>query len=238
MNTARMSWWSPVVPKSHPAPGHAESHSGRSEEAALLRSLAEGSQEAFSAIYREHGQRVFRAAYRRTASRELAEEIAQETFLLLLREPGKFDPARGELGAFLAGVARQISRRMLAQAGRTSSIDTEEEQVSGETALGVLHEIIERQQWELLHEAVASLPDPYREIVVMHHLEELPYEDIAEALACPLGTVRSRLTRGRELLARKLVGRRADGLGLERPVTGDASDPQPGKGGTQYGTEG
>lgn len=238
MNTARMSWWSPVVPKSHPAPGHAESRSGRSGEAALLQSLAEGSQEAFSAIYREHGQRVFRVACRHTASRELAEEIAQETFLFLLREPGKFDPARGELGAFLAGVARQLSRRMLAQAGRTSPIDAEDERVSDETVIGALHELMERQQWELLHEAVASLPDPYREIVVMHHLEELPYEEIAEALGCPLGTVRSRLARGRELLARKLAGHRIGGVGPERPKAGGASDPQSGKGGTRYGTEG
>jgi hypothetical protein len=103
-----MSWWSPVASRTtvHPAkslPDLAE------EDAALIESLARGSREALSQIYRLHGKRVFRAAYQHASSHEMAEEVTQETFLLLLREPGKFDPARGELGAFLAGVARQLA---------------------------------------------------------------------------------------------------------------------------------
>lgn len=230
MNTARMSWWSPVVPNSRPAQNAAELSSERTGEAALLRSLAEGSQEAFAAIYREHGRRVFLVACRHTASRELAEEVAQETFLFLLRDPGRFDPARGELGAYLAGIARQLARRALGQANRALPMDSEEETVPDEAIMGALHEIIERQQWRHLHEAVASLPEPYREIVVMHHLEELSYEEIAEALACPLGTVRSRLSRARDLLARKLAGWR-----VNRPLTAEEANPPSEKGGARHG---
>ena len=232
MNTARMSWWSPVAPKSNLASEAAELAEGRTREAAQLKSLANGSQEAFAAIYSEHGQRVFRTACRHTASRELAEEVAQETFLFLLQCPAKFDPARGELGAYLAGIARQLARRALERAGRTLPINSEEEQFPDESVTNALHELIEHQQWQLLHDAVVSLPEPYREIVVMHHLEELSYEEIAGELACPLGTVRSRLSRGREMLARKLAGRRPEqSAGVEQ------SNARPEKGGIRHGME-
>lgn len=227
-----MSWWSPVTPKSNPASEAAELAEGRARESARLQSLADGSQEAFAAIYREYGQRIFRTACRHTASRELAEEVAQETFLFLLRNPGKFDPTRGELGAYLAGIARQLARRALERAGRTLPMDSEEEQFPDESVTNALHELIEHQQWQLLHEAVVSLPEPYREIVVMHHLEELSYEEIAGELACPLGTVRSRLSRGREMLARKLAGWR-----LERSAGAEQSKARREKGGIRHGME-
>ncbi|MCL4783726.1 MAG: RNA polymerase sigma factor [Bryobacterales bacterium] len=232
MNTARMSWWSPVTPKRNPALEAAEPAEGRVREAEQLRLLADGSPDAFAAIYREHGQRIFRIACRHTASRELAEEVAQETFLFFLRHPGKFDPARGELGAYLAGIARQLARRALEQAGRTLSMDSEEDHFPDESVTNALHELIEHQQWQLLHEAVVSLPEPYREIVVMHHLEELSYEEIAGELACPLGTVRSRLSRGREMLARKLAGRQP-----ERSARAEQWNPRPEKGGIRHGME-
>lgn len=205
-----MSWLSPVVTKSRPAPNVADLPTKQSGEIALIQSLAAGSHEAFSAIYRQYGQRVFRVACQHTASRELAEEIAQETFLFLLRDPEKFDPARGELGAFLAGVARQLARRTHIQTGRTLPMDSDEDSTPDDAAVGVLQEIMERQQWQRLHDAVDALPEPYREIIVMYHLEELTYEQVAEALDCPLGTVRSRLSRAREMLARKLAGRHFD----------------------------
>lgn len=205
-----MSWWSPVVTKSRPAPNGMDLPGKQSGEMALVQSLAEGSHEAFSAIYSQYSQRVFRVACQHTASREVAEEIAQETFLFLLRDPEKFDPARGELGAFLAGVARQLAQRTHSQTGRTLAMDPGEDSTPDVAAVGVLQEIMERQQWQRLHDAVDSLPEPYREIIVMYHLEELTYEQVAEALDCPLGTVRSRLSRAREMLARKLAGRHFD----------------------------
>jgi RNA polymerase sigma factor (sigma-70 family) len=68
----------------------------------------------------------------------------------------------------------------------------------------ILDEMIERQEFRQLHEAVATLPEPYRETLVLHHFEGLPYEAVAELLDCPVGTIRSRLARARAILARKL----------------------------------
>jgi RNA polymerase sigma-70 factor (ECF subfamily) len=175
------------------------------EDAALIESLARGSREALSQIYRLHGKRVFRAAYQHASSREMAEEVTQETFLLLLREPGKFDPARGELGAFLAGVARQLARRALSRTQAADPVKWDENASPVDPAVAdILDDMIARQEYQRLHEAIGTLPEPYRQTLVLHHLEGLTYDEVAERLGCPVGTIRSRLARARELLARKL----------------------------------
>lgn len=213
MSTARMSWWSPVASRTtvhpdKPLPELAE------EDAALIESLAQGSREALSQIYRLHGKRVFRAAYQHASTREMAEEVTQETFLLLLREPGKFDPARGELGAFLAGVARQLARRALSRTQAADPVEWDENAGPVDPAVvGVLDDMITRQEYRRLHEAIGTLPEPYRQTLVLHHLEGLPYEEAAEMLGCPVGTIRSRLARARELLARKLQAGPAASVG-------------------------
>ena len=66
-------------------------------------------------------------------------------------------------------------------------------------------EVVERkEQIRLLHRAIDELPEKYRIVVVLHYLEGLAYEEIAEALLVPLGTVKTRLFRAKELLRRKL----------------------------------
>lgn len=224
-----MSWWSPVARKTSAHPGK-KAPDFAAEDAALIESLGKGSREALTEIYRLHGKRVYRAAYQHTGSRETAEELTQETFLLLLREPGKYDPARGELGAFLAGVARQLARRAMSRVRGPDPVAWDENASPVDPAVAdVLEEMIERQQFGRLHEAIGTLPEPYREALVLHHLEGLPYEEVAEVLDCPVGTVRSRLARARELLARKLEP------GVPRPVPGGESAMK--KGGSTDGRE-
>ena len=64
-----------------------------------------------------------------------------------------------------------------------------------------------RQAVEAVRQAVLTLPEHYREVVVLVELQGLPYEEVAAALSCPVGTVRSRLHRARALLAQRLRGR-------------------------------
>ena len=217
MSTARMNWPHPL------APGVNSGVQPASAGAALVEALAGGSREALATAYRLHAKPVFGLAYALTASREAADEVLQETFLLLLREPRKYDPAKGSLGAFLMGVARQLSRK--ARVGRTAlSVDESEFGADAEdpAALDALDNLIARQDWQHLHEALATLPDAYREALVLHHFEELSYEQIADEMKCAIGTVRSRLARAREMLARKVAGRRgresAAGATQEQPI--------------------
>jgi RNA polymerase sigma-70 factor (ECF subfamily) len=129
-----------------------------------------------------------------------AEEIVQDVFMTLVREPKKYDPARGPLGAFLYGIARNRVMKHLERRPREFSLEVKNSE--GEAmALDVADE---RTPAQRVRSAVLSLPPEFRETVVLCELEEMSYEEAAQALECPIGTVRSRLHRGRALLLAKL----------------------------------
>jgi RNA polymerase sigma-70 factor (ECF subfamily) len=124
--------------------------------------------------------------------------VTQEVFLALLKGRLAFDPARGPLAAFLFGVARN---RILKRLRRRKEVFSDEDSVIQDDLLGNL---VRREAVERVRRAVLSLPAVYREAVVLCDLEESTYEDAATVLECPVGTVRSRLNRGRAMLAQKL----------------------------------
>jgi len=138
-----------------------------------------------------------------------AEEIVQDVFMTLVREPKKYDPARGPLGAFLYGIARNRVMKHLERRPREFSLEVKNSEgdavvldVADDRTPAHWAEIHERR--ERVRSAVLSLPPEFRETVVLCELEEMSYEEAAQALECPIGTVRSRLHRGRALLLAKL----------------------------------
>lgn len=172
----------------------------------LLALAAAGDEEAFAALYRRRGAAVYRFALGMAGSREAAEEVVQETFMALIEKPGAFDPSRGELRSYLYGVARNKGLRLFGKSSETVVWDGYRH--DGEVAADVLEALEAQDRVELLRRAVLSLPAPYREAVVLCDLEELSYAEAAEALGAAVGTVRSRLHRGRALLARRLGAKR------------------------------
>ncbi len=168
-------------------------------DAELLERAAGDDEEAFAALYHRHGTAVYRFALAMTGSRETAEEVVQETFLALVEKPSGYDPARGELASYLYGVARNQSWRQLRRDGPTVAwSDDFDPPAETPDALEA------RDRIEKVRQAVLSLPSVYREAVVLCDLEGLSYAEAAAALDTPLGTVRSRLHRGRALLAKRL----------------------------------
>jgi RNA polymerase sigma-70 factor (ECF subfamily) len=143
-------------------------------EDVLLRRSAKGDEDAFAVLYRRHQASIYRFALRMTGNPWAAEEIVQDVFMTVVRDPKKYDAKRGTLGAFLYGVAR-------------NRVMKHRERMPRETSLAVL-----------------ELPVEFREAIVLCELEELSYEEAAKALDCPIGTIRSRLHRGRALLLAKL----------------------------------
>jgi len=175
----------------------------------LLRKSAKGDEDAFACLYRRHQASIYRFALRMTGSPWAAEEIVQDVFMTLVREPRKYDPERGALGAFLYGVAR--NRVMKHRERIPRELPLEE---SGEMPAEILGRLADHRtpaHWAECDErrnqvraAVLELPVEFREAVVLCELEELSYEEAAKALDCPIGTIRSRLHRGRALLLAKL----------------------------------
>ena len=90
---------------------------------ALLKRSAKGDEGAFAELYRRHQAPLFRFAVRMTGSTWAAEEIVQDVFMMLVREPKKYDVTRGTLGAFLYGVARNRIMKHLERAPRNFSLD-------------------------------------------------------------------------------------------------------------------
>jgi RNA polymerase sigma-70 factor (ECF subfamily) len=175
----------------------------------LLRRSAKGDENAFTEIYRRHQAPLYRFAMRMTGNSWAAEEIVQDVFMTLLREPKKYDRERGTLGAFLYGVARNRILKHLERAPRDLSLEENGGAAQGSHAQ--LNEQMTPAHWAELHErreqvraAVLELPADFREAVVLCELEEMSYEEAARALDCPVGTIRSRLHRGRALLLAKL----------------------------------
>src|SRR5215471_2729924 len=77
----------------------------------LMRRFREGDREAFTELYRAHQAAIFRFAFYMTGDRDKAAEVTQDVFVWLIHHPGEFDPDRGELPAFLGGVARKLLLR-------------------------------------------------------------------------------------------------------------------------------
>jgi RNA polymerase sigma-70 factor (ECF subfamily) len=175
---------------------------------ALLKRAAKGDEQAFLLLYQRHQAPLYRYALRMTGSPWAAEEVVQEVFLLLIREPQKYQAERGELGAFLFGVARNRVMKHLERTPREASLDVLSANGSPwrepEDPLTPMMIAEKRERIEQVREAVLELPAEFREAVVLCELEEMSYEEAAQACGCPLGTIRSRLHRGRALLLAKL----------------------------------
>lgn len=167
----------------------------------LLKRLLKGDEEAFTALYRIRGGAICRFALQMTGRADLAEDITQETFLALALHGGRYDASRGTVMAFLYGIARNLVLRRL-ERERPEDRETALDELAGEE--DVLADLTRRESIEEVRRAVLSLPQVYREAVVLCELGEASYEDAAFALGCPVGTVRSRLSRARAMLARKL----------------------------------
>jgi RNA polymerase sigma-70 factor (ECF subfamily) len=168
----------------------------------LLRRSAEGDEEAFVALYRRFHGGIYRFAWRMTGSREAAEDVTQETFLVVVRGPGRYQEARGAFGAYLYGIARNLLGK---RAGRERLfVALGDDQDALRSSDDPTEDLDRRQAVEAVRQAVLALPEHYREVVVLVELQGLPYEHVADALACPVGTVRSRLHRARALLAKRL----------------------------------
>lgn len=177
-----------------------------STDNALLQQMRAGDEHAFASLYsRRHGG-IYRFVLQMSGSPALAEDITQEVFMGLIKGTVVFDPARGSLSSFLYGVARNQTLRRLHRDRFFVPLDSGRDDHDG-VSISVsrpLDELARTETIESVRRAVLSLPERYREVVVLCELEEMSYAETAAVLGCAIGTVRSRLHRGRLLLTDKL----------------------------------
>jgi len=170
----------------------------------LLGRMLAGDESAFTALYHRRQAAVYRFALQMTGNIVIAEDVTQEVFMELMEHGHRFDPSRGALASFLYGVARNlVLRRLEKDRAQGCGLESAAESIADGDVLG---DLTRRETIDQVRRAVLSLPAVYREVVVLCDLQDLSYEDAAAALDCPVGTVRSRLSRGRGMLAQKLRG--------------------------------
>jgi RNA polymerase sigma-70 factor, ECF subfamily len=157
--------------------------------------------DAFTALYRQNSSGIYRFALHMSGNSHVAEEVTQETFIMLIDNPGSYDSSKGSIAPFLYGVARNLVRRHLERDRKQSYLDEGIEPVTTDDPLG---DLTQKESLQALRDAVAALPPKYREVIVLCDLQELSYEAAAQVMECAVGTVRSRLHRGRSLLIGKM----------------------------------
>jgi RNA polymerase sigma-70 factor (ECF subfamily) len=177
----------------------------------LLRRCREGDQAAWRDLVSEHGRRVFNLAYRFVGRVDEAEDVTQEIFVKVYRSLDRFRPQEGSFPAWLMTVARNhaIDRyrgrrvRVADDPAALAAVPAEDE--------GPL-KILEREERKhFVHRGLRSLPPALREPLILCDLEGLSHQEAAASLDIPVGTVKSRLNRGRLELAKRLLAAAARG---------------------------
>lgn len=173
----------------------------------LLNRVAAGDRDAMATLFRRRQQNVFRFALHLTGSQAVADDVTQDVFVAVIRDAARFEAGRSSVTAWLCGIARNYVRRRFAEP-ETDPLDYEDPEAAPAVTPDPLGDLTQAEEVEALRRAVLSLPMRYREAVVLCDLHEMPYADAAEALGCAVGTVRSRLHRGRALLTAKMQAER------------------------------
>jgi len=159
----------------------------------LLAQASRGDEAAFLALYEHHRDPVFRFAYRLLGSVELAEDIAHDCFLSLLRKPEGFDPARASLRTYLLAAARNLAmKHFRGLRGSDALEDLAEEPVLAES-LGPLRQLLDEELSVVVRRAIEDLPPLQREAIVLFEYEELMLSEIAAIVGTDVGTVKARL---------------------------------------------
>ena len=180
---------------------------------ALIQRCLRGDQAAWERIVRLHWRRVFNVAYKFVGKHDEAEDLTQDIFIKIFKSLGTFD-RRANFQTWLVSVSRNLCidhYRSVRKERQTIDRDVDANELAPAAAEpGPIAALEQRDRITLLREALAALPDTLRTAVVMRDIQELSYQEIAERLTLPEGTVKSRINRGRNELARQIRRLRGD----------------------------
>jgi RNA polymerase sigma-70 factor (ECF subfamily) len=167
----------------------------------LLQRVKESDTRAFSALVDRYKVKLFNLLYRMLQNREEAEDILQETFLRVFREKESYDPSYA-FSTWIYTIALNLCRNQLKRRKRFRffGIDL----IKDDRRYAVETRVHADGLSSTLDKAIASLPVKYRTVFVLREVNQLSYEEMAESLNVPLGTVKSRVNRARLMLRDKL----------------------------------
>jgi len=174
---------------------------------ALIEKCLAGDQQAWDQIVRQHWRKVFNLAYKFVGRHDEAEDLTQDIFLKIFKALHTFD-RRANFQTWLISISRNLCidhYRSVRKERETMARDVDASQLAPPSRERSPYG--ELEQLDLRHRirvALAELPPALREAVVLRDLQEFSYQEIADRLNLPEGTVKSRINRGRLELARQL----------------------------------
>ena len=189
----------------------------KTREEVLLKAFRNGDSAAFDVLIGMYSAKLYKVAYALLGSRQDAEEVVQDAFLRIYRSLGNF---RGD-AQFTTWMYRIVVNlcnnkfrwNKVRGINRTISIDAPLPNAEGDESLRLElpsseappdEQLAFAELRERVEKAMAQLPESYRTAVMLRNVQQLDYEDIAKILDCAVGTVKSRINRGRELLRQAL----------------------------------
>ena len=182
----------------------------------LIERCLEGDQSAWDQVVRQHWRKVFNVAYKFVGSREQAEDLTQDIFLKIFRSLDTFD-RRANFQTWLISVSRNLCidhYRSVRKERMTIDRDVTADDLSPvSSTASPLAALEQRDLAALLRQALQALPPSLRTAVLLRDIQELSYQEIADRLRLPEGTVKSRINRGRKELARQIHRLRSQAAG-------------------------
>ncbi len=189
----------------------------RTEEAAIVAELKAGSEAAFEWLIAQYNQPVYSLVYRMLDDPSDAADTTQEVFIKVFRGIKRFN-ADSSLKTWIYRIAlheasnqrRWWFRHKVREMSIEPRLDGDEEHAHGikdvlvDDAKSPLENVYDEELRSRVEEELRNLPEPYRTTVILRDIEELSYEQIAEVMQVSLGTVKSRLVRGRDALRKRL----------------------------------
>ncbi len=159
------------------------------------------------ALYDQYSRRAFGLAYRILGDGPSAEDVVQEAFLILWRQADRLDPARGKVSSFLMTVVHHKAIDLLRGRRGETRRDSLDLPALAQDEADMLEGVAESQVRDAVSNALQSLPEEQRQPIELAYFKGLTHVQIAESLAVPLGTVKSRLRLGLGKMRSALEGR-------------------------------
>ena len=178
-------------------------------ESELILAVQQGDQAAFEELVHCYEKKVYSLCYRMLGNDKDAEEAAQDTFLAVWRGVGEFR-RESAFSTWLYRLASNACIDLLRRSKRTAmngvSLDGDEAALSVRDNAATPQEVVEQKEMRtLIEEGLAALPEDYRRVLILRELQQMSYAEIAQAAELELGTVRSRISRARQLLRNYLT---------------------------------
>ena len=179
----------------------------------VIQRCLDGDELAWEAVVRQHWRKVFNVAYKFVGKHHEAEDLTQDIFLKVFKSLDTFD-RRANFQTWLISVSRNLCIDHYRSVRKERETIDRDVDASGLSPLsrepGPAAALEQRDRVALLREALGGLPETLRTAVVMRDIQELSYQEIADRLRLPEGTVKSRINRGRTELARQIVTLRGE----------------------------